>query len=200
LACSPGSTTCIGDKIGKCATDGQGLSATTTDCTATANVCTADLKCAASATDAIGVSENAEVIAANSLIGDVIDVDSTRKLTELQTNLVLSGSRELRWIVYELSGQTFVAKADKVVSSVTGSGFLSSGTFNFTLTAGKRYLLGVVVSGGDAVDYVDNMPYVRDVSFGTVTGRVFNYYPSTFDVYAIDMYSTSQMKVMTAAP
>lgn len=199
-ACSPSSTACIGDKIGTCAADGQSLGAVTTDCTATTTVCTTELKCAASATDTIGVAENAEVISASTVVGDVIDVDSTRKLTELQTSLVLSGPRELRWIVYELSGQSFVARVDKLVSSVTGTGFVSSGPFNYKLQAGKRYLLGVVISGGDAVDYVDSMPYARDVSFGTVTGRVLNYYPSTFDVYSVDPYSVSQMKVLTSPP
>jgi hypothetical protein len=200
FACSPGSTACVGDKIGTCAADGQSLSAVTTDCTATTNVCGSDLKCAKSATDTIGLAENAEVISASTMLGDVIDVDSTRKLTELQTQLVLTSPRELRWIVYELSGQNFVAKVDKIVSQPAATGFVSSGAFNFKLTAGKRYVLGVVITGGDAVDYIDTMPYGRDVSFGTVTGRVITYYPSTFDIFSVDMSYVSQMKVITEAP
>ncbi|HET7544524.1 MAG TPA: hypothetical protein VFK05_31860 [Polyangiaceae bacterium] len=200
LACTPSSTTCIGDKIGTCAMDGQSLSAVTTDCTASTSICTTDLKCAKSATDTIGVAENADVMQASNVFGDVIDVDSTRKLTELQMQLVLSGPRELRWIIYELSGQTFVAKIDKLVSNVSGTGFISSGALDFKLTAGKRYLLGVVISGGDAVDYLDTVPYGANVSFGTVTGRVVSYYPSTFDVWSVDPNYVSQMKVTTEAP
>lgn len=200
FACSPSSTACVGDKIGTCAADGQSLSAVTTDCAATSNVCTSELKCAKSATDAVGVPENAEVISASTLIGDVIDVDSTRKLSELQVQLVLSGPRELRFIVYESSGQNFQPKVDKAVSAAAGSGVVSSGAFNYKLSAGKRYVLGVVISGGDAVDYVDGLPYTRDVSFGTVTGRVVTYYPSTFDIFAVDMNYVSQMKVVTEAP
>ncbi|HYQ25879.1 MAG TPA: hypothetical protein VER04_01630, partial [Polyangiaceae bacterium] len=201
IACSSASSACIGDKLGVCAADGQSLSSVTTDCTATSSVCTLDLKCAKSATDTIvATAENAEIISASTVVGDVIDVVSTRKLTELQTSLVLSGPRELRWIVYELVEQTFVAKIDKVVSSVSGTGFISSGPFNYKLTAGKRYLLGVVISGGDAVDYVDASPYAKNVSFGTVTGRVLSYYPSTFDVFSVDQGYVSQMKVVTESP
>jgi len=200
LACSPTAAACVGDKIGTCGADGQSLSAVTTDCTATSSVCTTDLKCAKSASDKIGEAENSEVVAAGTIVGDVIDVDSTRKLTELQTQLVLNGPRELRWIVYELTGQNFVAKIDKVISSVSGTGFISSGPFNYKLLAGKRYLLGVVISGGDAVDYIDGSPFFKDVSFGTVTGRVLNYYPSTFDAFSVDPGYVSQMKVLTEAP
>jgi hypothetical protein len=200
LACTPSISACVGDKIGTCGADGQSLSAVSTDCTATTSVCTTELKCAKSATDTIGIAENAEVISASTVVGDVIDVDSTRKLTELQTQLVLTGPRELRWIVYELTGQGFVAKIDKVVSSVTGTGFISSGPFNYTLGAGKRYLLAVVVSGGDAVDYIDGYPFSKDVSFGTVTGRVISYYPSTFDIFSVDPSYVSQMKIVTEAP
>jgi len=203
FACSPSSTACVGDKIGTCAADGQSLSAVTTDCTATTNVCTTELKCAKSATDTIGVSEKAELISGSNLIADVIDVDSTRKLTELQAQLVFTGTLELRWIVYELSGQTFVAKYDKLVSGVAGTGaltFVSSGALNYKLTAGKRYALGVVISSGEAFDYLDSMPYARDVSFGTVTGRVIAYYPGAFDAFNVDMSSVSQMKVTSEAP
>ena len=200
LACSPSSSTCIGNQIGTCASDGQSLSQVTTDCTTSTSVCTADLKCAKSATDTIGVAESVEVVSASTVVGDVFDVESTRKLTELQMQLVLAGPRELRWIVYEVSGQTFVAKIDKVVSSVAGTGFYSSGALNFKLTAGKRYLLAVVVSGGDAVDYIDSYPFTGDVSFGTVSGRVTTYYPGSFDIFNMDPNYVSQMNVTTESP
>jgi len=200
LTCPPATTACVGNKIGTCAADGQTLSSVTTDCTATTSVCGADLKCAKSATDTVGVAENVEPLSASTVVGDVFDVASARKLTELQTQLVLAGPRELRWIVYELSGQTFVAKIDKVVSSAAGSGFYSSGALNFSLAAGKRYLLAVVISGGDVIDYVDSVPFTRNVSFGAVVGRVINYYPSTFDIFSIDTNYVSQMKVTTELP
>ena len=200
LACSPSSSACVGDKIGTCAADGLSLSAVTTDCTATTSVCTTALKCEKSATDSIGSVETPEIISASTVVGDVIDVDSTRKLTELQTQLVLTGPRDLRWIVYELTGQTFVAKYDKVVAGASGTGFVSSGALNYRLSAGKRYLLAVVISTGDAVDYIDYAPYTKDVSFGTLAGRVVNWYPGTFDVFSMDPSSVSLMKVVTEAP
>jgi len=200
LACSPSSTACIGDKIGTCAADGQSLSAVTTDCTATTSVCTAALKCEKSATDTVGAIETPEIINASTVVGDVIDVDSTRKLTELQTQLVLTGPRDLRWIVYELTGQMYVAKYDKLVAGATGAGLISSGPLNYKLSAGKRYLLAVVLGNGDAVDYIDYAPYAKDVSFGTLAGRVMNWYPGTFDTSSMDPSSLSVMKVVTEAP
>jgi len=121
-------------------------------------------------------------------------------LTELQTQFVLTGPRELRFIVYELSGQYYVPRYDKLVSTASTTGFVSSGALNYKLSAGKRYILGVVVNGGDAVDYIDSLPYGRDVSFGTVVGRVVNWYPNSFDVSSMDMNYVSQMKVVTEAP
>jgi len=200
LACPPSTNACVGNKIGTCAADGQTLSSVTTDCTATTSICGGDLKCVKSAIDTLGVAENVEPISASTVVGDVVDVTSARKLTELQAQLVLAGPRELRWIVYELSGQTFVAKVDKVVSSVAGSGFYSSGTFNFSLVAGTRYLLAVVIAGGDAIDYIDSVPFSRSASFGSVVGRVTNYYPSTFDVFSVDTNYVTQMKVTTESP
>ena len=200
LACTPSSTACLGNQIGVCGTSGQTLGQVTNDCTATASICTMDSKCAKSVSDTIGVAENVEPMSASYLVGDVIDVDSARTLTELQAQLVLAGPRELRWIVYELSGQIFVGKFDKVVSNVTGSGFISSGSFSFKLAAGKRYLLAVVVSGGDAIDYIDTQPFAGRVSFGSVIGRVVTYYPSSFDIFSIDPNYVSQMKVTTEAP
>jgi len=198
LACSPSSSACLGNQIGTCASDGLSLSQVTSDCTATASICTADLKCAKSTSDTFGVAEATEPIYASSLVGDVIDVDSARKLTELSAQLVFVGSRELRWIIYEVVGQTFVPKVDKIVSALNGStGFIGSGPLNFQLAAGKRYLFGVVISGGDAIDYIDSVPFPGKVSFGTLMGRVITFYPSTFDVFSIDSNYVSQMKVTT---
>jgi len=199
-ACTPASSTCLGNQIGTCASDGQSLSLVSDDCAAAASVCTADLKCAKSATDDVGRDENLEIISASTVIGDVIDVSSPRKLTELQTHLVLAGPRELRWIVYEANDQIFVPKIDKVVATPANNGFLSSGPLDFQLVAGKRYLLGVALAGGDAVDYIDSTPFAGSLSFGTVVGRVLNYYPGSFDVFSVDPNYVTVMKVTTGAP
>ncbi|HYQ00666.1 MAG TPA: hypothetical protein VER96_18435 [Polyangiaceae bacterium] len=203
LSCAPGSTACIGNKIGTCASNGQSLSAVTTDCTTTSTICTATQTCAKSATDTIGSAENIEVISGSNLVADVIDVDSTRKLTGLQTQFAFKGTRDLRWIVYELTGQSFVAKYDKVTAGVVGDGsfvVVPSGALSYTLSAGKRYALGVVISGGDVIDNIDTTPYVTDVSCGTVVGRVISYYPGSFDAFSVDPSYLTQMQVVTESP
>jgi hypothetical protein len=200
LACEPGSTTCLGNKVGTCATDGQTLGKVTEDCIGSASICSADLKCVKAASDTLGVGESAEAIGSTSFIGDVVDVTSARKLTELSMNLVLAGPRELRWVVYELSGSQFVARVDKVVSNVTGAGFISSGTLTYGLKAGKRYLLGVAINGGDGVVYYDTAPFARTLSFGTLLGRVYTgYHPSLDSGYYYTEYAY-QMKVATETP
>jgi hypothetical protein len=201
LACSPASSACLGNQIGTCASDGKSLSQVTNDCTATASVCTTDLKCAKSVTDTVGVGESAETFPTSYVVGDVIDVDSARKLTELATQLVFVGQRDLRWVVYELSAQNFVPKFDKIVSVANGNaGFIGSGPLSFQLAAGKRYLLAVVITGGDAIDYVDSLPFAGKLSFGAAVGRVVTSYPGTFDVFSVDPNYLSQMKVTTEAP
>ncbi|HYQ18802.1 MAG TPA: hypothetical protein VEQ58_23665 [Polyangiaceae bacterium] len=199
-ACSPGDAACIGNQIGTCGADGQSLSAATENCNTTTSVCSAALKCEKSVTDTVGVAENHEVAYAGTLLADAFEVSSARKLTQIQMQLALDGARQLRWVIFELSGSTYVAKLDQVVSGVTGTGFISSGALNYSLKAGKRYLLGVVVSGGDAIDYMDAAPYPQTVSFGTALGRVNSSYYSSIDVGYVDSSYLYQMKAVTEAP
>ncbi|HYP88161.1 MAG TPA: hypothetical protein VEQ59_08405, partial [Polyangiaceae bacterium] len=126
LYCTPGDTACIGNEIGTCAADGLSLSAVSQSCNSSSTVCTSAAKCAASVTDTLGVAENHEVIDPGTLIADAVEVTSSRKLTQIQMQLGLDGARQLRWVIYELSGSTYVAKVDQVVSGVTGTGFISS--------------------------------------------------------------------------
>jgi hypothetical protein len=201
LPCSPGSQTCLGNKIGTCGSDGQSLSAVTTDCTTTTNVCTSAFTCAASATDELGTADSTEQLYGGSLVGNVIDVDSPRKLTDLQLFFVTAAPRDMRWIVYEMSGQYFVPKVDKLVQSVTSSGYTSSGALSFNLVAGKRYLLAVVLPNGDGFDSVDYQPFVSDLSFGTAVGRIFTtYFAGNLDASSFDPSSVSPMKMTTVAP
>lgn len=200
LACSPGTQSCLNDQIGPCADGGLALSSVTENCRTSGEVCTTGLKCAASASDVLGVAESIEVVYAGNLIADAIDVTSARKLTQIEAQLVLASPRELRWVIYELTAGSYVAKFDKVVSSVSGSGFISSGALNFSLAAGKRYLIGVAISGGDAVAYYDTAPVTQGVSFGAFYGRVFAGYAASYDVgYVYTGYAT-QLRLTTEAP
>jgi hypothetical protein len=198
LPCSPGETACLGNKIGTCAADGQSV-ATTADCTATASVCGADLKCAKTAADTLGVAEDAVTESAGNVMGDVIQVASARRVTEMQMQLVLAAPRELRWVIYEQSGSNFVARVDKVVSNVSGTGFQSSGPLNYTLKAGKTYLFAVAITGGNSITYFDTAPFNPSASFGAVLGRLDSSYSSTIGAYWDSNY-LYQMKLATELP
>jgi hypothetical protein len=197
--CPPGETACLANKVGKCAADGQALGTVTDDCAAAGSVCGADGKCAKSVVEALGVAEDATTEQGGNVMGDVIQVSSARKVTEMQMNLVLAAPRELRWVIFEQSGDNFVAKIDKVISNVSGTGFLSSGAINFTLKAGKTYLFAVAISGGNSIAYFDTAPFTANASFGGVLGRVDSYYASTMQAY-VDTGVLYQMKITTESP
>lgn len=197
-ACTPSVKTCIGNQIGTCAADGASLASVSSNCPTSSNVCTADFKCAASTTDTLGEAENIQLVYSAGLVGTAVSVNSSRTLTELQAQLVLAAPRELRWVIYELVGSDYVAKVDKVASSVSGSGFISSPAFNFQLVAGKTYLLGVAISGGDSVVYYDTAPFSQTISFGNILGATYSSYSSTFPASAVYAEQAIQMRTTTA--
>jgi len=203
LPCASGDTACIGNKLGICAADGQSLGSVTQDCGAAGSVCDVDDKCAKTVIDTLGIAEDAETDYGGSVIGDVIDVTSARKVTELQMSLVLASPRELRWVIYEQVGTNLVARVDKVLSNQSGTGFFSSGAggLTYTLKAGKRYLLAVAIAGGNtSIAYFDAAPFSLNASFGSLVGRVNTSYSATLDgsyTYPDDIY---QMKVTTQLP
>lgn len=198
LPCSPGETVCLGNKVGTCAADGQTLGKVIEDCTTSASVCGADNKCAKSAVDTLGVAEDATTEYSNYVIGDVIQVNSARKLTEMQMNLVLPAPRELRWVVFEETSQSlYTAKQDWISSNQTGSGYFSSGPISFSLKAGKTYLFAVAITGGNtSIAYLDTAPFTLNASFGTVLGRVETSYASSINLYPDSQY-LYQMKLTT---
>lgn len=170
--CSAGEATCIANQIGTCGTDNQTIKTVTDDCAASKTVCTQDLTCAKSAVDVLGVAENAESDAAGTMVGNVIDVLSARKLDDFSLNLVLPSARELRWVVFEQVNDNFVARIDKVVSNQSGTGYFTSPALNYALKVGKRYLLAVVFNGGNSsIVYTDSAPFSGRASFGTLVGR-----------------------------
>ena len=199
LPCSPGETACLGNKVGVCASDGQSIGGVPTDCAANGNVCGTDGKCAKTIIETLGVAEDAVTESAGNVMGDVIQVNSARKVTEMQMQLVLAAPRELRWVIYEQSGTNFIARVDKVVSNVSGTGFISSGPMAYTLKAGKTYLFAVAISGGNSIAYFDTAPYSVNASFGSVLGRLDSGYSSTIGVY-FDSFYLYQMKLTTELP
>jgi hypothetical protein len=201
LPCSPGDTACLGNKIGTCSTDGQTLSKVTEDCTTAGSICGMDNKCAKSVVDILGIDEGQGDISESSgyFIGDVVQVTSARKLTEMQLNLSLPPTRSLRWVVFEqTSDSNFTAKQDWVVANQSGAGFFSSGAISYALKAGKTYLFGAVITGGNTFTaYLDTGPFGVNASFGTVLGRVENPYSATMGAY-LDAGYLYQMKLTTA--
>jgi len=201
LPCSPGETVCMGNKVGVCSTDGQTLASVTEDCGKAGSICGVDNKCAKSAVDVLGIDEGQGDISESSgyFIGDVVEVTSARKLTEMQLNLSLPPSRSVRWVVFEeTSDSNFTAKQDWVVAGQSGSGFFSSGAISYTLKAGKTYLFGAVITGGNTFTaYLDTGPFATNASFGSVLGRVENPYSATMSAY-VDTGYLYQMKLTTA--
>jgi hypothetical protein len=198
-ACSPGLKSCIANQVGTCAADGMALSLVKQDCAATDEVCTSETACGPSATDTVGAAEELSVVGDGQVFGDVIDVQSNRKLTQLEANIVLAGSRNLRWVVYELVDGYFVSRYEAVVLNQSGAGYFSSGAISYTLKAGKRYLLAVAVTGGGLAPYYDALPWQPEVSFGLVKGGV----SSSYSTYLYGYLSNSlvyDIRVTTQLP
>jgi len=199
LPCSPGDTVCLGNKVGTCAADGQTLSKVTEDCTATTSICGPDNKCVKSVVETVGLAEDATTLYSNTVMGDVVKVSSPRKITEIQAYLVLPSARELRWVVFEeTAGYTYTARQDWIVSNQSGTGFFSSGAISYALKAGKTYLFGVAITGGNtSIAYFDTAPFGLTASFGTVLGNVVSGYSSIINV-SPDYNFVFQMKLTTA--
>jgi hypothetical protein len=201
LPCSPGSTACVGNKVGTCATDGSGLAQVTTDCTTTASsICNTQAQCAKTVEDTVGVAESAEVDYPGELMGNVFEVTAGRKLVEIEMSFVLAAPRELRWVIYEQTGSYFVARIDKLVANQSGTGFISSGAMSYTLKAGKRYLIGVAITGGDSVSYYDTAPWAPSVSFGSTLGYTHSVYQSQIGADYLYSDRLYQMRLTTEAP
>ena len=205
LPCPAGQTGCVLNKVGTCGADGSSLEAVTSDCTESGQVCTTTGTCSASVTDTLGKEESSSVLAGNAYVGNVIEVHSPRKLTELQMWLVFSSPRDLRWLVFEQVGTQFVARAEKTSSVASSAGFVGSGplSFDYRLEAGKRYALGVVVPGGAVSETANAAPeLVASASFGSVIGSVTAYNDFTaFEIpQSFTAYAATYAKVTTESP
>jgi hypothetical protein len=206
LSCPPGGTGCALNKVGSCGADGTSLDAVTNDCAADGKICTRNATCEVSVTDTVGLDKSALLVSADEYVGNVIDVRSSRKLTELQMWLVFPSTRDVRWRVFELVGYEFVPVAEKTTTVPSSTGFISSGplSFDYQLAAGKRYALGVSVSGGGVGYYDDTvpLPLADNPSFGSVNGLVYAYSDvSSFNIMDSFTWATAAyMKVTTASP
>jgi hypothetical protein len=164
--CQPKTTACLGNQIGICGADGLSLATVSNDCTKSGDVCDTALGCVSSTVDQLGAAEKVGSYATGQVLGNSIDVLSTRKLTKLEARLVIAGALDLHWQVYERTPAGYVSKHDNVVTDQTGSGYFSSGPIDVTLTAGKRYVLAISTTQGDLVAYFDEVPLSPTPSFG----------------------------------
>jgi hypothetical protein len=203
LQCPPGGAGCVQNQIGSCASDGRSLSAVMNDCAASGSVCTAFGTCAANVTDTLGEAENSLALPGSPFVGNLIDVRSARKLTELQMFLVFSTSSDLHWLVLEQVGNELVPRAETMTTNANSSGFVSSGplSFDYQLEVGKRYALGVMMPS-NSIGYNDLEPVVGNPSFGTLIGGMMAYSASSsFGVaQSIMPEAFPYMKVTTESP
>lgn len=198
--CSPGFKACLKNVVGTCADDGTSLSNVKEDCAATGQVCSSASACALSAVDTLGVAEEIQSYPANQVFGNVVDVLSNRRLTQLDASLVLAGERDLRWVVFEETNGNFVAKYDKLVKDQTGSGYASSGALDYELKAGRRYLFAVAVTQGGAAPYYDQAPWSPAISFGRMVGGFTTTYATTLYSGYISSDRSFVFKVSTVLP
>jgi hypothetical protein len=188
--CEPGTTACVGNAFGTCASDGQSLSQVTTNCAASNQVCSATPTCVASAVDGAGLAEEVELVGSSNFYGNMIDVTSNRLLTKLEVNLLLEAPRDLRFVVYEQKDQSFEVKCSEITANNLGSAFFSTTALSCALEAGKRYAVGVVLMVGEGYHYYDAEPHHGALSFGTALGSTSNGYSTTmvFDLYPTNLY------------
>jgi hypothetical protein len=198
--CWPGLKACLGNQLGTCAPDGNSLTVVKQDCAAADQICVSTSSCGTSVVDTLGEADELAGVSEGYFFGDVIDVQSSRALTSLEANVVLAAARDLRWCVFELVGYYYETRYEKVVKGQSGSGYLSSGALSYTLKAGKKYLLGVAVSGGGAAPYYDSVPWQPEVSFGKAVGGYSTAYAtSMYGYYAFTNY-LYDLRITTATP
>ncbi len=167
--CTSGGPACSGETVAVCNADGSGYSSTSTDCSASHQVCVlapGTASCAATAVDTLGGSTSLGVSSYNYLYGQFYSATKARKLTQIEGYFSLTGTSLFTWVVY--SSTTQDSTYDKIFELTTSSSgtatFHSSGTINVALEKDKFYFIGVILSGGTYFYASSALPL--PVSFG----------------------------------
>lgn len=201
--CPPNEMRCMQNKLGTCATDGASLGTVATDCAASNQVCTLAGTCEASTIDTLAQDDNELALTGSPFVGDVLEVSSARKLTVIQMWLELTYQADVRWVVFEEVDREFVVRRETTTTAGIGSGFVSSGQFNYQLEAGKRYVLGAVVPEGGIPHTTLQAPLLNwPVSFGQVLGAAIGDVGSSTSLpiaSSFSAYTAVYMKVTTEA-
>jgi hypothetical protein len=175
-SCVVGAVSCLGNRVGTCASDGTSLASRTSDCAASGQVCDQFQHCAAQATDVLGGVYDAVPTKSGEILVDIVDVFSDRVAVGLEAELVLQVDTTLTWVIYEWDVNRFklgFAVAVMVPANLNGppgtEQLYGSSLFSYSLRAGKRYALGLVVGDGVSVNPSDS-PDGRELSFGHFVG------------------------------
>jgi hypothetical protein len=170
LSCTPGQPACVGEAKGICSSDGLDLATVSQDCAATDQICDLVSGCGTSASDVLGKKKEVESMAGADLATNVIDVLSSRKLVKIEANWLLDQTRDMRFVIYEWTGNEYEARYDEITSNNVGSGYFASDAMSFQLEAGKRYLIGSGLVVGEGYAYYDQAGWTRSYSFGSARG------------------------------
>jgi hypothetical protein len=167
-ACQPGETACLGNQVGVCASDGQSLSRVTLDCPAQGQICYG-ADCSPSLVERLAPSPDGT----DSTLGIVelvmVDVHSSRTLSQLNTEILLSADGLLHWLVYEGGSSGYVLLYDGTSPVLAGSSRPSSGELSLPLRAGRRYAFGLSTTTRGSF-FRQEVLSSRELSFGRVYG------------------------------
>ncbi len=128
------------------------------------------------ATDTLGSVYDAAPTKSGDIFVDIVDVSSDRVAAALEAELVLHVDTTLTWVIYEWDVNRFklgFEGAVKVPVNQNGPPAMPHlygiSSVSYTLRAGKRYALGLIVGDGVSV-FPTDLPYGRELSFGHFVG------------------------------
>jgi hypothetical protein len=135
--------------VGVCAPDGSSLVSVDDACSDRGEVCTRDAVCSAEVVETLGRTGELGYRGEGQFIGDEVAVHSDRRVIALGMNMRLSQQTTLSWAIFEASSnETYDLVYERIVrDQSSGTGAFGSGHIDYTLRAGKRYLLGVADTG-----------------------------------------------------
>lgn len=148
--CAQGQPACDGEILATCASDGSGYTNLGTDCSLSGQVCNQSVACSAAAVDTFGSTTYAAGHSPG-FVGNMYRMDKARTLTDIELYLTISGTYAFAWAVYEGSTQT--GSFSLIFQTTTTGGgtatFMGSGTVSVPLQAGKYYVIGAFITGGN---------------------------------------------------
>jgi hypothetical protein len=200
--CVASGPACNGEAVAVCNANGSGYASTSTDCSATNQVCTPASGCVSSALDTVGLDTSTSTTQ-NRLRGIRFAVTKTRHLKQIEAYAAVSGTSIFTWAVYSATSETgtFTKVFETTTSSSGNPAFHSSGAIDVTLEAGKFYFIAVSIAGTHTAYFRTN-DAPKLVSFGralsgyaaTLSGSL----PATLSITSND--SSSYYLRLTTGP